>query len=95
MWMKNYPAAQNYFSQNIVDEQERHDDHNSTENYKTQSIIQSNEIGENNSKTQGELFSAQENNDKNTITPKKSVRNKKPREKRKLLKRRLKTHQSL
>jgi hypothetical protein len=31
------PAAQNYFSQNIVDEQERHDENNSTENGNTSS----------------------------------------------------------
>jgi hypothetical protein len=73
MWMKNYPAAQNYFSQNIVDEQERHDDHNSTENYKTQSIIQSNEIGENNSKTQGNFSLLKKITIKTRLLPKKAL----------------------
>lgn len=85
MWMKNYPAAQNYFSQNIVDEQEKYDDHKSTENYKTQSTIQGNEPEEKNIETQGELFSTQENNNKNIPTPKKNIRNKRPKDKKKVV----------
>ena len=85
MWMKNYPAAQNYFSQNIVDEQEK-----LTENSAIEKEIHSTKTDENPTplnykKNQGELFSSQGSDETNISTPKKCIRRKKPREKKKTI----------
>ncbi|MBS1204080.1 MAG: hypothetical protein H6R25_979 [Proteobacteria bacterium] len=86
MWMKNYPAAQNYFSQNIVDEQDKPSENNLAEmEIHPAKSDESPTVHLDSKKNQGELFSSQENNDINVNPVKKNIKKRKPREKKKTI----------
>ncbi len=85
MWMKNYPAAQNYFSQNIVDEQDKITELNLLEDEKKPSKQFENDKAPEDKINQGELFSSHENDEKNINLVKKNIKRKKPREKNKTI----------
>lgn len=90
MWMKNYPAEQNYFAQNIVDENERPPSPSATQSIENKEDTSKPENAirtTSKEKSQGELFLTQ---DHSTNThpqpqpqPKKIIKNRKPRLKKK------------
>ncbi|MEJ3963750.1 hypothetical protein [Citrobacter braakii] len=85
MWMKNYPAEQNYFAQNIVDENERQPQISPPQSLaenKNITNIENNDSDLPTEKSQGDLFLSQDDNN-TPPQPKKNIKNRKPRLKKK------------